>query len=400
MTDWKTELDSYVDKQSEENDDVRIYLTNYSKVVRVFTNSKVVLFTFIITLYIFIFGVFTNDPTSFKPGMNINNLVNILLLVLTLFNVYGIKRKPFGPLLDNSDGLLGYYELLDAQLKYLSTFTTAISKQSRKREWMWLWMFFMFIPVTIFFMILLNYNARGLYGRIYQIVTLGYILDIGSNMLNAAHGMISIASLIHGSFCLRDLCSAWVDIFLRYRHFSKKTLQDLLDKVNRVRKDPLTIQALRKDLFERYLFIVGTLLRASDIWSLSLTCYIVVCTLVFIFLAYFAFKTSDPYFYYCEILILMFVTFLVSSIAFANTAVHALKDAVKHSLPLIDDDDSGDFSVIGGRELWLKYFDEVPCYWRIYGFALTPQWLQGFITGAVVTIVVSLLPLLTSHFMV
>ena len=42
--------------------------------------------------------------------------------------------------------------------------------------------------------------------------------------------------------------------------------------------------------------------------------------------------------------------------------------------------------------MWIKYVSEVPVQWTVYGFAITVQWIAGFASAAIVTLVLTFLP--------
>lgn len=398
IDDWKIELNRLIDEKSDNVDNVvNDYLPYYAYVIKLCSSKKFIGFTLLLTLYVFIIGFLFADNSSFRPALHVFNVIDLLLGLVTLFNMRITKRNLFGRLLRyNSDIEVGYYELLNAQLKYLTSSEIERSKHSTSRQYVWLSFIFIMFPIGIFFIVVLNQD-QGTYGfRIRQIALLGYFLNVLACGLNILQAIMTVASAIHGSFSLMDLCDAWISLFLRYKKYSTSSFNQLLDNVNKNRQVPLSVSKVRKDVFERYLLIVGILTKTSSIWNLTLSCYIIACICSFFVIAYLAFTTSHPIFYYFEAIILIFAFMLVSSISFANSAVAILKDSIQRSIPFLDDDDNGDFNVLGGRELWLKYLDEVPCYWTVYGFALTPKWLQGFITGALATIIISVIPALTS----
>lgn len=183
--------------------------------------------------------------------------------------------------------------------------------------------------VCLGFLVASNYfTGVGKFIRIFQIATLGYLLLYLCDFLNIGQAIMTIASSIHGSLSLMDLCDAWIDRFVRYKRYSKLEFQQLLVEVNCKREIPLTLVTVKKDLFERYLLIVGILSKTSDIWSFSLACYILACLFAFFFFAYFAYTTSQALFYFWKCLILVFIFLLISSIAYTNSAISSLNKGI------------------------------------------------------------------------
>jgi len=56
--------------------------------------------------------------------------------------------------------------------------------------------------------------------------------------------------------------------------------------------------------------------------------------------------------------------------SYANSAMDLLFFKLKTSGP-------DDYSAIGGRGKFIEYATNTPCYWYIFGFAITPSWLAG-----------------------
>lgn len=395
---WKRELNRLINMQ---DDSIESYLPSYSIAIKLLSNHKIIILSYGLTLYSVILLVICNGASNtFSPGLNPDAVPVALASFATFLNTSIIKSSVFGSLLNNNgDKEVGYYELLDAQIKFLSNKVRSEKmKNSVKSQYLWISLLCADFVGCLGFLVYFNCkDSSTKFSRIYQIATFGHSTLYLADFLNIAQAILTVGSLIHGSLPLMDLCDDWVDQFMRYKSYSKLEFQQLLGEVNSKRATPLTLVAVQKNLFERYLFIVGILSKTSDIWSFGLACYMAACLFAFLILAYFAYTTSSALFYFYEFLVLFFMLLLISSISYANSAMSLLKSSIKSSVPPVNDNDlEGDFSVLGGRKLWLDYIDEVPCYWTIYGFALTPQWLQGFVTGALVTIVVSLIPVLVT----
>lgn len=137
----------------------------------------------------------------------------------------------------------------------------------------------------------------------------------------------------------------------------------------------------------------------------------------------------------------------IGCMSYANTSIGRIMDVLKMSVPTLkvgNNDDqniasdsyssssklvvlkdlgntdinrTSDFELIGGRDYWINYINEVPgkyhfmkyyihvsklslfyslAYWTVYGFAVTIQWITGFVSGAVITIAVTIVPIYIS----
>ena len=58
----------------------------------------------------------------------------------------------------------------------------------------------------------------------------------------------------------------------------------------------------------------------------------------------------------------------------------------------------GDFSLIGGRQEWLKFLIQTPITWNGSGILLTYEKLVGVLLSGMLSIVASIMPRLFSFF--
>lgn len=73
------------------------------------------------------------------------------------------------------------------------------------------------------------------------------------------------------------------------------------------------------------------------------------------------------------------------------------KELLQEQLRQDDFHRQGDFELIGGREQWMTYVKEVPAFWTIYGFAITIQWIVGFLSTTVTTFVIIIVSSLSAR---
>jgi len=129
---------------------------------------------------------------------------------------------------------------------------------------------------------------------------------------------------------------------------------------------------LQRDAFEHYLFLNKFMSIASRSWSpLIISFYFLYVFLCFLFV-YGAVEYINLisnielayYMIYMAIRTYIMVIYPIAAIAGANTLTYAMKEQFLVAAP-------EDFGVLGGRDTWLSYIDNVPVYWTLYGLAVT-----------------------------
>ena len=102
-----------------------------------------------------------------------------------------------------------------------------------------------------------------------------------------------------------------------------------------------------------------------------------------LFLTAFSYQSSlsDWIYYACWMLIRVFVLVIypIISLAHANAYVYALREQFLVAAP-------DDFSVIGGRDIWLDYLERVPAIWTVYGLWVTWDRLTGLLWTCVASV--------------
>ena len=224
---------------------------------------------------------------------------------------------------------------------------------------------------------------------------LGYFIFFLNLTLNIWGMVATFSGLVYGSF----ICHTLVDSFMRRYKMLRKlkipsSFSDMKDKdseeqtkikENQIKFIETVASYLKRDCYERYIFIKILMEQISQIWSGILTGVLIVCSilLVYFYSLILVFGPSPTYILIAFINAIIFLTPTVCC-SYANSAMDLLFFKLKTSGP-------GDYSVIGGRDEFIEYATNTPCYWYIFGFAITPSWLAGFVGGTVSALAASIL---------
>ena len=144
--------------------------------------------------------------------------------------------------------------------------------------------------------------------------------------------------------------------------------------------------AIKRDAFERYLLVNNIFVQTSEIWSVALSIFLILCAAIAIE-AYISFL----YYYFVPGSIsIQSIATLAGVIAISFLIVYC----VAHANGAIDNITLGftycgmeDYGILGSRSDWKEYVADAPIYWYIFGFPITKQWVTSFISGGVTTIV-------------
>jgi len=219
---------------------------------------------------------------------------------------------------------------------------------------------------------------------------LGYVLFFINLTLNIWGIVATFSGLIYGSF----ICHTLVDSFMRrYKMLRKLKIPSFADIKDREFTNEEQIQIkfietaasyLKRDCYERYIFIKTLMEQVSQIWSGLLTGILIVSSILVIF--YYVIILISGTVFYVPTDVMAAIIFSTPTIccSYANSAMDLLFFKLKTSGP-------DDYSAIGGRDNFIEYATNTPCYWYIFGFAITPSWLAGFVGGTVSAVAVSVL---------
>ena len=178
-----------------------------------------------------------------------------------------------------------------------------------------------------------------------------------------------------------DITIALMNFFvIRYQSMRQFTVDNVvIPECDSVTVD-MVKQSVRRDAFERYLYIKHFIKESSRLWSpfLLLLWTSGVCLLVFCYVLlvswYQQYGHIDP------TLVIYFITatvlnfYILFLISLTNTTVNKIRDAFVYS-------SLDDYSLLGGRDEWIAYIDQAPIYWTVLGFVITPAWLASFVTA-------------------
>ena len=321
---------------------------------------------------------------------------------------------------------VGYYEMLDISGKYLSQQRLYGKKERNQFIEIFLTVSFIidFLIVSIIglYYYWINwyscyktgeqlevdgpYNCNAVeFGMKFQ---LGYIIFALNLWLNLAGVAITYAGLIYGS----SECHNLVNSFLRrYKLLRKLKIPDF-DSVAELSKEEMLVKLLgaylKRDCYERYILLKNLMEKISILWSGILVTILLASTIFSIYL--YTILLFTGFALYGTIAMLLFAIcccltpilccsyansamdklvfryeFHIYHFSFTNTNTTIL---LLHSLKTSGPDD---YSVIGGREAFLAFANDTPCFWYIFGFAITPSWLAGFMGGSASAIAVSVL---------
>lgn len=311
---------------------------------------------------------------------------------------------------------VGYYEMLDIAGKYL--YQQRLYKRIKRNKIVENFVIVGLIlavlgnavawytNLSIYFSCQKNDNKDGAdysctsskFGMYFQ---LGFFLVFLNVALNIAGMVATFSGLVYGSF----ICHTLVDSFMRrYKMLRKLKIPSPFSDINRELSDMKDLELtskeikesqikfietvasyLKRDCYERYIFIKTLMEQISQIWSGILTAALIVCSTLLVFF-YTLILVSGPTPTYILIVFITVAVFLAPTVccSYANSAMDLLFFKLKTSGP-------GDYSVIGGRDEFIEYATNTPCYWYIFGFAITPSWLAGFLGGTVSALVASIL---------
>ena len=160
----------------------------------------------------------------------------------------------------------------------------------------------------------------------------------------------------------------------------------VLSKVNKVVFPRDTMSLIQRDAQENYLFIREFMNRSGELWSPAMVGLAVFAMfMLFVYIIFTAASTNVSAFALASVVLtvstrmLILVIYPISSICHANSYLFVLKEAFLVSAP-------DDFMVIGGRESWLAFLQDVPAIWTLYGLWLTWERLFALMWSILVSV--------------
>lgn len=138
---------------------------------------------------------------------------------------------------------------------------------------------------------------------------------------------------------------------------------------------------LERDAFEHYLLIHEYARQSSYLWSPALTFIFLLSALVLAVSLYVVIfgnlKTDIGPFVWLIVLEVFFMFLPVYCLANANQAMDQMKELMGEAAV------ASDYSIIGGRDVWLEQLRQHPAYWSVFGFPVTSASLVGLVSSLV-----------------
>ena len=335
-------------------------LRYFSLFVNILADDRMIKFTLGIGIYTAITYLVVEISAGFFIDSIAFNAAFLVVFAVTLLSIVTVKGRIFGPLVvypDRTDDFnmsnIGYYQLLDLKYKYLSIKknnirdTIAVSSLENKSVnshmikkgfiWnhQWKWMLFLVVNVVaniynwIFALCTINESAR-IYGKYYYylVYATGYFSIVTILCLIAVSYVVMLAaSLIHGSYAIHEMVVSWnhrlgkvkTMSLVRYRALRAKFIELTNDD-----KSFPTVNEIRIDLYERYLFIFGALSHTSDLFNFILAVICSSCIIFFFVFAYFWFVDYNIMFIQPMIYTAVAFFFVVLCLSYANSSVGSI----------------------------------------------------------------------------
>ena len=419
LCDWDEEYR----KLAEIDDDkcIEIRLKYYHKFVHFMLDDRVLYLTFFFELYYIIaYGILQMlYPEYYYKSSSVFYFTHLVIFAFSLVCIKAVKGKIFGDIVSKTKDTtnIGYYKLLNMKYKYMEKQQTVRTrrgsigiissnfgddsgfesyKSSSKIHWALMFLvFFNFTAnFTLFVIIVCNYNKEKHTPLVYyHYLFLFGLIDSYTRIMCVNHLIIILISMIYASSATQRLCFNWIQRLDKYRKISMSRYNLLVHKQmesNKNDKDALpTVGQIQLDLFERYLFIVGALVYTSRIFNNATAIISGASVLFFMIFAYLLYSTEDIV--YLSFMFYLCIAFFgtIGCMSYANTSIGRIMDVLKMSVPTLkvgnnDDQDiasdsylsssklvlkdlgntdinrTSDFELIGGRDYWINYINEVP----------------------------------------
>jgi len=144
---------------------------------------------------------------------------------------------------------------------------------------------------------------------------------------------------------------------------------------------------LGRDATERYLFLCKWTMELGRFWKVFLVQIFTIPVGGLVFFLYKIVQTVDEGTDQERVIIYLGLILITAgciaaplyAVSHSNSAIDKLKECVTYSSP-------NDFNAVGGRQNWLDFFEAAPCYWYVYGWAITPGVLMSFLTTGFISV--------------
>lgn len=327
----------------------------------------------------------------------------------------------------NSHHFLMNQALNYVDYNYSNVLERSSSHQRKLKEYRLFYYFFAFVvPVVIGMYLFINgvvsyfhspksYGSRcnALYGR----VTFGYAVIYTPILVSGTATLSFLIMIRKTSRIVRVLVQTLENRIKPAKRLSRDWLQKFF-KGNPTQIRIPSCQSFRRDAFERFFLVKNIVENMSEVLKLPIACILLFSATLFLYYGSISIIFGTSVFTTNVLWIISsggIFFFTTSQIAAANSANDEFMKLFRHSTPSsnsdqerdgdgfsIQSDDefrflpSGDFEIIGARDMWLSLLGESPIYWTIYGFALTPKWLKTLTVGAITLVLAAVIPAMSS----
>ena len=302
------------------------------------------------------------------------------------------KKPPASKKIEMSE-LDGFYHLLDIAARFLDGMDENASvgvlfKVVNKLQY-FIWIIFPLVALYSFverwryFIQCVSYDDRSWcgYSQTYVYWSFFHLIPFACESILYVMFATVLNVLVYGSGVACGLTFSWI---VRYSALRRVTI-DKTACIDGEFKPTQLAKLVKRDAFERYLFIQHVMKYASKLWGFSLSLFFALSLLAMIY-AYGTvlwYYSNEGYVSIMAVLIgaTAFVVFgfILLTLMYANSAVDLVLDGILNS-------SKDDYEFIGNRGDWIEFINQAPCYWYIFGFAITRTWLAGFLGGGVVAV--------------
>jgi hypothetical protein len=337
-------------------------------------------------------------------------------------------------LLGHSHYCIGYHELMSVACKYLTRHIGKgkhITIHRPVHRWVLLLMLFVLPPYlyVVFYAGTYGYSTYTIcslniqpicFGLLlFASMTLGCLTYFLEQYLFACSCIVGLVGLSYGAEIAHQMARLWIKRFDGLRrlnveldvseencekqtnHKGNESVKentsvdsssdsnvesDLRLHLDRPEEVQELLLLIKQDSFENFLFMREFMSEASHLWSISFTSLALFALYLVILASYRLSDQSNLPSYdvaavviYCITRTLILVILPIHSITHANAYMLKLQDMFCNCSPK-------DFSLIGGRDLWLGFLSSAPPLWSIYGVYITYERLIGLLSTSVVAI--------------
>lgn len=276
-----------------------------------------------------------------------------------------------------------------------------------------------FAATSVYSLVLGEYDKCEV---LYHTTRLSYLPAFASIFISGVVLFLAFSTLQKTVWICHHLIRSWVDLYQPLQRLKIKELERFIqtnietnietniDIINKPSKKNLTANNLgkmiRRDAYERYLFIESYIRETSKSWNFLLAFIFMYCIFISAIFLLGTVQFGSFAAVICLFVFIVHASLLVLtsvSLAFANFAMLKVQEKMNYNVPEseiyseleLESDNEGegdmdtpitDYEILGGHQELLKFFSDNPIYWTVFGFAVTPTVLHTVIAGLVTSI--------------